>query len=290
LVGVAFAKGGEIALGTSSTPNAIRKALVRNTTYSHDYEVDMRKLKVRHAGDVEYHGTDISRSHYQIEAALFDLHRVTPALFVIALGGDGSIVAPSVRALARARDLHLGVIHFDGFHDVRDSAEVGPSDATSIRTLLEEDVIAGRNLVQIGLHGFANSPAERAYLEEHGTMVVPAREVRREGIESVLNRALAGASDGVDGVYVSVDANVLDASHAPFSYATSIAGLRAVDVQDAMFRLGADRRVLAMDLVGLDTYDDPKEYMARVGVALLLAFLAGYSTRTDSTDRAVGHQ
>jgi formiminoglutamase len=198
---------------------------------------------------------------------------------VISIGGDGSIVAPAIRALAGGRDVRVGLVHFDGFHDVRDTAAVGPSDATSIRTLLEEGVLRGGNLTQIGLHGFVNSAGQRAYLTELGATLISARQVRTEGMDAVLDRALDRSGRGVDGVYVSVDANVLSMGDAPFSYATTPGGLSASDLQDALFRLGADARVLSLDLVGLDTYDDPKELMARVGASLILAFLAGFSTR-----------
>lgn len=279
LVGVNFAKGGEIAYGTDRTPNAIRKAFIRNTTYSHDYELDIQHLRVRYAGDIQHHPTDLARSHYQIESALVSLHQITPPVLVAVLGGDGSIVAPAVRAIACGTNSRLGMLHFDAYHDVRDPAEVGASDATSIRTLLEDGVIAGANLAQIGVHGFANSAAERAYLDERGALVIPARRVRREGIQAVLAEALAATSRGVELLYVSVDVNVLDAAHVPFTYASSPGGLLATDMMDVLFQLGADARVGGLDLVGLDTYDDPKELMARVGASLLLAFLAGFSTR-----------
>jgi formiminoglutamase len=279
LVGANFSKGGEIAYGTDRTPNAIRKAFIRNTTYSHDYGVDMRHLRVRHAGDIQHHVTDIARSHYQIEAALTDLQAQKSVAFVALVGGDGSIVGPSVRALAHGRGVKPGLLHFDAYHDSRDAADVGPSDATSIRTLIEDGTVQGRNLAQIGLHGFANSAADRTYLEERGATIIPARQVRREGIDTTLDVALTAASDGTDGVYVSVDANVLDSAHVPFSYASATGGLAATDLLDGLFRLGADRRIQGFDLVGLDTYDDPKELMARIGASMLLAFLAGFSTR-----------
>jgi formiminoglutamase len=279
LVGVAFGKGGEIAYGTDRSPNALRKALVRATTYSHDFGVDMRRLRVRHAGDVQHHVTDIERSHQQIESALAELNSWTPPVFIVVVGGDGSIVAPAVRALARGRSLRLGLLDFDAYHDVRETAEVGPSDATSIRRLLGDGVIQGRNLAQLGLHGFANAAADRAYLEAEGATLISARQIRREGLDAAIERALARVADGVDGVYVSVDANVLDAAYAPFSYASAVGGLSAPELMEGLFRLGTDERVRGLDLVGLDTYDDPKELMARLGVSLLLSFLAGFSTR-----------
>jgi formiminoglutamase len=279
LVGSTYAKGGEIAFGTDRSPNAIRKAFVRLTTYSHDYQVDMRHLRVRHGGDISFHVTDIAQSHRQVEEALSGLHRLTSRAFVLLMGGDGSIVAPSVRALASGTGTRVGLVHFDAFHDVRETAEVGPSDATCIRTLLEDGTVQGSNLVQVGLHGFTNSGADRAFLEENGATIIPARQVHRDGIDAVVDQALAVATNGVDGAYVSVDAHVLDAACVPFSYASSPGGLTTSELMDALFRLGKDPRVRALDLVGLDTYDDPKDLMARVGASLVLSFLAGFSTR-----------
>jgi len=45
---------------------------------------------------------------------------------------------------------------------------------------------------------FCNSAVHAGYAKEQGVTVIPALSVRREGIESVVERALEKACDGAD--------------------------------------------------------------------------------------------
>ena len=280
ILGVPLVKGGLLAAGVDSTPNAIRKAMVYCTTYNPDLGVDIESLKVRHIGDIGLHTTDVLDSHRRIEAACGEIFKLTGDMVTVIIGGDGSITTPTVKALRQATGMKLGIIQFDSRVDSRELSDAGPSDATPTRAILEAGIgVTAANVVHIGSHGFLAAKEEDDWARNQGVTVVTARQVRKDGIEAVTQRALDAASAGTDGIYVSLDGAALDITVSGSALASAPGGMSLLDLQESLFLIGQDHRVRAIDMVGIDTYDDTKEAVARTALGLLLSFLAGVKSR-----------
>ena len=280
IVGVPLAKAGNLPAGVETTPNAIRKAFIYCTTYNPDLGVDIQSLKARYVGDVRLHATDLLENHRRIEQAMTGVFSSTSGIVAVIIGGDGSVTTPAIKAMAGATNQRLGLIQFDSRVDSRDVDEGGPSDITPTRAILEANIgIAGRNVVQIGTHGFLSAMDEHGWAQDQGVTMITARQARREGIEAVTKRALDVASDGTDAIYVSIDGTVLDITSSGSALASAPGGLSLADMQEALFLIGQAPRVKTMDLVGIDTYDDIKEVVGRTGAGMLLSFLAGVKLR-----------
>ena len=280
IVGVPLVKGGLLPMGVDSTPDAVRKAMVYCTTYNPDLRTDVQSLRVRHAGDIGLHPTDVLENHRRIELAATEIFKLTSNIVTIVVGGDGSITIPTVKALCKATNQKYGIIQFDSRVDSRDVAEGGPSDATATRAILEANIgITGPNVVHIGSHGFLSSQTEEKWALNQGITVVTARQVRKEGIEAVTQRALNTASVGTDGIYVSLDGSALDIIASSSTLASAPGGVPLTDLQESLFLLGQDPNVKVLDLVGIDTYNDIKEVVGRSTLGLLLSFLAGVKGR-----------
>ena len=280
IIGIPLTKGTFLPTGADTTPNGIRKALVYCTTYNPDLGVDIQSLKVRHVGDVRLHGTDLVENHRRIEAALGEVFEQTGDSVNIILGGDGSITAPAVKAMVKASNQSFGIIQFDSRVDTRDAAEGGYSDLTSARAILEADIgVSGRNMVQLGIHGFLSGMEEQRWAEDKGVTVITAREVSKLGIEAAVERALGIASDGTDGIYVSLDGTVLEITSSGSALASAPGGLSLKEMQEALFLIGQNAKVNALDLVGIDTFNDIKDVVARASAGMILTFLAGLKLR-----------
>jgi hypothetical protein len=50
-------------------------------------------------------------------------------------------------------------------------------------------------------------------------------------------------------------------------------------MEEALFLIGKNSKVRALDLVSVDTFNDVKEVVARTSLSLLLSFLAGIADR-----------
>lgn len=280
IVGVPLAKGAILPIGSDTTPDAIRKAMVYCTTYNPDFDVDIQSLKVRHVGDVALHVTEVRENHNRIESVFTELFELAPDMVTVVVGGNGTITAPIVRAFARANGGSAGMVVLDSRVDSRDVAEGGASDATSIRDILESDVgVSGSNVFHVGSHGFLSSADERRWAADQRVSLVTAREARREGVAPVVERGLSTVGAGADAIYVSLDATVLEMAASGSALASAPGGLSAPEIEDALFVAGRNRKVRALEVVGVDSFDDVKETVARTFLGLILAFLAGVKSR-----------
>ena len=197
------------------------------------------------------------------------------------VGGDHSITWPLLEGVTGALEgKQLGVVHFDAHHDLREAHFGAESSGVPFRKALEFPgaPIAGRNLVRIGMTEFGNSPAHAEYAKEQGVTVIPGLSVRRDGIESVVERALEAACDGTDALYVSVDVDAIDQSQAPGTAAPNPAGLDARDVQYALGKIGAHPKAIAMDVVEISPPLDVNNMTGNLGAMLVLSFFMGIAS------------
>ena len=270
----------------AESPNNMRRAMVDLTTVNPDYGVDIQDLKVRYVGDMILHQSDIDENIRRVSACFTDLFKSNHSYLPVILGGAGAVTWLSATSYARETGRKFGVIHFDARSDMQSMEGVGPTDFTPIRAILEADVgIQGRNIAQIGLHGFVNTLSEQRYAQDHGVTTITAREVHKGGIEVALEKAVRVASQETDAIYVTVDGNVLDIAYAYRSNISTPGGLTGHDMMEAMYLLGKNPDVKALDIVDIFTYLDDTGNVARVACNLLLAFLAGYQFRKQQTGR-----
>ncbi len=274
-VGVPLSKTSISHSGASMTPNALRELFANVTTYSVDHEVDLQALKARDLGDIQMHPTDLLRCHANIEAGLSNLYAALPDLFLIIAGGDHSITCPSVKAFAKKIGGKVGIVQIDSHMDVRNLEDGGPTNGTPIRGLIESGTVEGRHIAQIGLHSFANSKPYHDYAKAQGITQFTARQVAREGIEPLVEKALAVAADGTDAIYVTVDMDVLDQAYAPGVPAMVPAGMTSWQLLDAVFLLAQHPKVKGFDVVCVDPMQDPRRATVRMALHVILTFMAG---------------
>jgi len=280
LLGVPYSAASIGSSAASGGPEAVRLAFRYNTTYSPDFDTDIQRLRVRDLGDVGGHLTDVTAAHAKIEAAVAAVVAHAPRFIPLIVGGDHSITAPAVRGFCAAHPgKRVGIVNFDAHFDVR-NFEHGPHNGTPFRAILEGGLpIEGKNLVEIGIHGFMNSSRYLRWTQQRGMRIITAREVQRRGIEACMAEALAIAGDGVDLIYVSVDIDCLAFPWATGTSAATAEGLSAWQLLEGVFACGLDPKVAALDLVEIDPVRDLKDLTARTGCSVLLTFLAGLHRR-----------
>lgn len=193
--------------------------------------------------------------------------------FPVALGGDHSLTFPLVKAHAR----RVGVINLDAHLDVRDYKGV-PNSGTSFGRLLAEGVTPGRNLVEVGLRDFANSDRYAAKAKAAGATLVTA-DAWRADPRGVIDRAIEVASDGVDGVYLSVDVDVLDQAHAPGVSAPTPGGVDTALLYEAIRRITTRAPLVGADFMELAPNLDRDDMTARAAAYAVMHLLAALPGR-----------
>ncbi len=269
VLGAPFGGGSLSGAKCEQGPAAIRGALARFSAYSSDFGVSLELASVLDAGDVDVDADDVVQTQARIAACLESICSRSPEPVAL-LGGDNSVTVGGV-AGARADAL----MPFDAHHDVRD----GESNGSPVRQILEGGM-PGRRIVQIGIHGFANSRVYAQRAADDGIVWVAPSTVRERGIDDVVDQTTAlMAGDGAGRVWVDFDLDCLDRAFAPGTAASMPGGLWPADLERAAFLLGASPLVCGIDLTELDPSADVAQTTVRTACAVLLAFLAGVASR-----------
>ena len=252
------------------TPQAVRSALARYSTFSTSSSVDLQGNSFIDLGDIA--------SPDGVEG----LKRVNNALsrvllnnqLLIALGGDNSITYSAASSLWR--DLsNIGLITFDAHHDLRD----GYSNGSPVWQLIQAG-LPGKSIVQIGIADFANSAEYSKRARENGITVISRADIRNGKIGDAVKNALEIAGAGGREIYVDLDVDICDRSVVPACPASMPGGISADELRQAAFLVGADSRVRAIDITEIDaSLDTPDQRTVRLAALLVLEASAGFATR-----------
>ena len=252
------------------TPDAIRAALARYSTYSTSDNLDLSDNPIADLGNVESPDGDegIARVHSAVKG-LLSKHKL-----LIALGGDNSITYSVASGLWP--DLStIGLITFDAHHDLRD----GHSNGSPVWELIQAG-LPGKNIVQIGIADFANSAQYAARAKESGITVIPRCDLRTRSISDVVKQALDIAGAGGREIYVDLDVDVCDRSVVPACPAAMPGGISADELRQGAFFLAADKRVRAIDITEIDaSIDTDDARTVRLAALLVLEAAAGLASR-----------
>lgn len=280
LLMVPIARGAIKQVSTNFGPNALRSVWPFFTTYSIDYDVDVAPLRVRDLGDVALPLLDVPEGHRRIEAVARELFARDTAFLPITLGGEHSLVHPLLTGLKAARGYErIGLIQFDAHMDLQAREEHGPHNGTPIRGLIEDGVLRGEDTVQIGISGFVQARAHAEWGRERGITIYTARDVARGSMEAIVEEALEIAGRGTDAIYVTFDIDCYDQAFCPGTGASLPGGLTPWQGFDSLHRLGADPRVVGLDIAEVDPTRDHFDVTCRLATKLMLSFLAGLVRR-----------
>ena len=272
ILGVPFARASISPSGASEFPDAFRRSWELFSTYYIDEMVVFRDFKIGDLGDVNLHATDVAISHDNIEQAMMQVLRQYTGKLHTTIGGDHSITAPIVRAIAKQYpSKKIGIVQFDTHLDMRDFSG-GRTNGTPIRQLVDEGIVDGENVVNIGLHGFYNAPSLIEATKAHGIQVITLEQLRKKGIEKTIKDAFQSLSH-VDLIYVTVDMDVLDVAYAPGVPSATPGGMRSDEIFDCLYEVGK-QRVFAIDFVCIDPLRDIVNQTVKATTYAYLTFIA----------------
>ncbi len=236
-------------------------------------------LAVVDVGDVEMPSGDTATSLARLEEAV---HRVaTSGAVPMVLGGDHTVALPDVTAVAR----HVGwgrvsVVHFDAHADTADlqfGALVG--HGTPMRRLIESGAVRGDRFLQIGLRGYWPDPDTLAWMATQGMRSYEMAELVARGVDTCLTEAFAVATEDCDGVFLSVDVDVVDPGSAPGTGTPEPGGLSPRQLLDAVRRVGMELPLVGVDIVELSPPFDQADVTAYLGNRIALEILSGMAWR-----------
>ena len=272
LVGAPLAAGSVTPGGCDQAPGLLRQTLRRIGRY--DIET-ARQISTRIAdrGDVEISGLSIEQATGPIRDAVqfsASLHALT-----LLVGGNNAVTRPGVLGLGLPLE-KVGLITLDAHFDMRDLHQ-GLSNGNPVRALIE-DGLPGANIAQVGLASFANSEIMHRDAVAAGNLVITIGEVRLNGVERAIERALAHVAH-CEAIVVDCDIDVIDRAQFPAAPGARPGGLAATDFFKAVRYLASDARVRVIDLTEWDPPLDPTDLSALTAARWVAECLAGYELR-----------
>ncbi len=283
VIGAPFDGGSSHRSGARFGPHAIRTTdyLPHDGSRPHlALRVDpLRELRVVDVGDVEMPSghTEVSLARLEDAVAAVCAAGAVP----VVLGGDHTIALPDVTGVAR----HVGwgrvsVVHFDAHADTGDS-QFGQlhGHGTPMRRLIESGAARGDRFLQIGLRGYWPEPETLDWMAAQGMRSFEMTEIVHRGLDAVLDDAFAVAVDECDGVFLSVDVDVVDPGMAPGTGTPEPGGLTSRQLLDAVRRTCLELPVVGIDVVEVSPPFDTAQVTAYLANRVVLEALSGIARR-----------
>ena len=283
IVGAPFDGGTSFRSGARFGPGAIR-----STDYlPHDasrpslaLRVDgLQDLRVVDGGDVEMYSGDAASACAALEPVIERIARA--GAIPLVLGGDHTITWPDATGVARAHGWgRIGLIHFDAHADtghITFGSLIGHGHP--MRQLIESGAVRGDRFLQIGLRGYWPEPETLDWMADQRMRSYEMAEITSRGFDVCLTEALGIALDDCDGIFLSVDVDVVDPGHAPGTGTPEPGGLTSRELLDAVRRIAYEVPLLGVDVVEVAPAYDHADITVMLANRVCLEVLSGIARR-----------
>ncbi len=249
--------------GARFGPRAIREASDTVRGYSQHMDVDIfERMKIGDVGDVEVVNCDHKETFRRIEQRVAALQQGGAA--VVALGGDHSVLLPLLRAVHKTHP-DFTLIQFDAHTDTSCSPGDAPyHHGTCVRNAIEERLITGTRIFQIGIRGSFGSAEYLDFVCENKINLLDMHELhdpRRRTDFMAAIRETAGSAP----CYLTFDIDCMDPAFAPGTGTPVPGGLTSFQAIDLL------RELRGLPFIGADVVEVAPAYDTSAGITSLLA-------------------
>lgn len=283
IVGAPIDSGTSHRSGAKFGPQAIRGGdyLPHDGERPHlTFRVDpLKDLKVVDAGDLLMPGGDLAQSLKVLEDATEKISR--SGAIPVVLGGDHSIASADVVGIAKKIGMgKVSMIHFDAHADTGEDqfgALVG--HGTPMRRLIDSGAVRGDRFLQLGLRGYWPDNATLKWMAEQGMRSYEMTEIHHRGMKSVLDESFEILTDGCDGVFLSVDIDVVDPGMAPGTGTPEPGGMTSRELLEAVRRICTELPIVGIDVVEVAPAYDSADITAILANRVILEALSAITVR-----------
>ncbi len=222
--------------GCELATKSIRNVSIRYSGFLPEIGFDIFDyLKTGDYGDATTNPGNIEKtlSNIQDKAAGIYEHGAIPITF----GGDHSITIPMVKALAEKVDGKVGVIHLDAHMDNIDKfRDEIYARCSPLKRIYEIENVNPQNIIHLGIRGPRNNPKQVEFAREKGATILTSFDIRMNGIDYAVKKAIEVVKGDTDAVYVTVCSDVLDVAFNPGG-PPDINGLTSFELSLILYKL-----------------------------------------------------
>ncbi|HET6171421.1 MAG TPA: agmatinase [Gaiellales bacterium] len=269
--------------GTRFGPRAVRLAedVGRDGRPSIELGIDpYKELSVVDYGDADSPASDVLAAHASIQARVGEI--LAAGAIPAVIGGDHSITLPILRALAGHHGAGgFSLIHFDTHADTGAVDFEGqlPDHGQPFSRAVEEGVLLGGNIVQVGLRGCWPFPEDFDRMRAQGFRWHTMGEIDERGLRSVLDETIAHARERAPRTYLTVDIDSMDPAYAPGTGTPEPGGLSSRELLSAVRRIACEVDLCGLDLVEVSPPYDVAGITALAGHRVIQEALGGIALR-----------
>ena len=283
IVGAPIDSGTSHRSGAKFGPQAIRMG----DYLPHDAErphlalrVDaLQELKIADAGDLLMPPGNLEESLKVLRDATEKISRA--GAIAVVLGGDHSIASADVAGIAAHRGKgKISMIHFDAHADTGNlqmGALVG--HGTPMRRLIENGDVRGDRFLQLGLRGYWPDGATLDWMRDQGMRSYEMTEIHHRGLNTVLDESFATLTSECDGVFLSVDIDVVDPGMAPGTGTPEPGGMTSRELLEAVRRICLELPIVGIDVVEVAPPFDSADITAILANRVVLEALSAITKR-----------
>ena len=239
----------------------------------------LKELKIFDAGDLLMPPGDLVSSLKVLENATEKISRA--GAVAVVLGGDHSVASADVLGIAKHRGMgKISMIHFDAHADTGDlqfGALVG--HGTPMRRLIDSGAIRGDRFLQLGLRGYWPDNETLNWMRDQGMRSYEMTEIHHRGMKAVLDESFATLTKDCDGVFLSVDIDVVDPGMAPGTGTPEPGGMTSRELLEAVRRICFELPVVGIDVVEVCPAFDSADITAILANRVVLEALSAITLK-----------
>ena len=148
-----------------------------------------------------------------------------------------------------------------------------------VARLIEEELVPGKNFIQVGLRGMWPGRSGFEWMQENGLRYHTMAEIEKDGWDKVMKRVMKEALDGPEYLFISFDVDVLDPAYMPGTGTPEPNGLTPREVFPLIRRLCAENEVVGFELVEVNPLVDPGYTTAQNSTHILRECMNGLAVR-----------
>lgn len=263
--------------GCELAPRTIRHSSARYGGFLPEYETNLfDHLRLGDIGDIAVNPNDPVQTMKNVYEAMDRIYKNESIPFV--LGGDHSFTPEIIRALSNHEEGDIGVIHFDAHFD--NSKTFGNDEyprCGPIHRISRIAKVRKKSIVHVGIRGPRNSPAQFEYAKSMGATIFTIREIRKRGIDAVIDDAIAIAHEKTKKVFVTICSDCIDAGFNPGGPA-DFNGLFPHELLPSLYRIG-ESGIAGLDYVEVYPGQDPQAFSSHLVSWAIIYLLVGMATR-----------
>lgn len=196
------------------------------------------------------------------------------------VGGDTSMLYPGVKGIAQAHGAaSFGLLHLSAHPDAARAEDHTVSDRQAIFLLIDQEIVNGSNVVQVGLRGPAVDADTLQWLRSKQVRYHTMAEVQQRGLANVLKRVRREVDKGPDTFFVSVDVSIVDPAEMIAAGRTSANGIGLAELTQTIRHVCAAKDIVGFEITDMAPMLDYSRLSTVNANALLNACLVGIAVR-----------